>query len=59
MENSSPSKFPMVGKNSFIPDGTIIEPGGIIGTDLSENDFSISTISEDMLVEKRKQIHEI
>jgi len=59
MGNNIPIKFPMVGKNSYIPDGMLIEPGGIIGTDVSETDFTTRCITEDMFIETRKQAHEI
>ena len=45
----------MVGKNSLIPSGLIVEPGAIIATDVIESDYISDLIrSEDYIQTKRK-----
>jgi glucose-1-phosphate adenylyltransferase len=45
----------MVGKNSLIPSGLIVEPGAIIATDVIESDYISDLIrSEDYVQTKRK-----
>lgn len=44
----------MVGKNSMIPNGYVIEPGAIIGTDVIEEDYPSNLVrSEDYIQTKR------
>jgi glucose-1-phosphate adenylyltransferase len=52
IENNAPTIFPIVGKNSHIPAWTIIDPGGMIGTDVFEDDFITKHITSDLFIEK-------
>jgi hypothetical protein len=49
----------MVGKDSQIPDGITIEPGGIIATNVLAEDFTTDLITSDMLIETKKLPYEI
>ena len=49
----------MVGKNSHIPPGFTVEPGGVIATDVVETDFTGNTIHGDEYIPTRRQPYEV
>jgi glucose-1-phosphate adenylyltransferase len=50
-------KLTLVGKNSLIPSGFVIEPGAVIGADVRETHYPSQTISSATQVEKSREIH--
>jgi glucose-1-phosphate adenylyltransferase len=49
----------VVGKNSIIPSGVIIEPGGTIGTDVTASDYPGPVVKSGELLETKRQPYEI
>lgn len=49
----------LVGKNSIVPAGYVIEPGAEIGTDVIESDYDESTIRAGQHIQTRRQPNEI
>jgi len=49
----------MVGRNSSIPDNIVIQPGGMIGTDVIENDFVVDQINTGEYLQTRRLPNEI
>jgi glucose-1-phosphate adenylyltransferase len=49
----------LVGKNSYVPQGYVVEPGAEISTDVVANDYSDSTIHAGQIVETKRQANEI
>jgi glucose-1-phosphate adenylyltransferase len=49
----------VVGKNSVIPAGMVVEPGATIGTDVNASDYSSMLIKSGDLVETKRQPYEI
>jgi glucose-1-phosphate adenylyltransferase len=49
----------MIGKNSVIPDGMVIEPGAVIGTDVIPSDFSSDIVREDEYLQTKRQAYEV
>lgn len=49
----------MVGKNSFVPAGMTIQPGGMIGTDVIESDYTENVISSNQTLITRRSSHEL
>ncbi|MBN2149054.1 MAG: NTP transferase domain-containing protein [Anaerolineales bacterium] len=49
----------MIGKNSHIPAGYIIEPGAVIGTDVVEEDMPSNVIRGDEYIETQRLAHEV
>jgi glucose-1-phosphate adenylyltransferase len=49
----------MVGKNSEIPSGFIVEPGAVIGTDVIESDFLANIIHGDEYILTKRLAHEV
>jgi glucose-1-phosphate adenylyltransferase len=49
----------VVGKNSIVPRGAIIEPGATIGTDVIESDYSGQVVKAGELLETKRQPYEI
>jgi len=51
-------KITMVGKNSIVPPHSIIEAGGILGTDLIASDYTKKTVKSDETLITRRQSYE-
>lgn len=51
-------KLTMIGKNSTLPPGLIVEAGAIIATDTIENDFPEEIVHEDDFVQTKRKPHE-
>jgi glucose-1-phosphate adenylyltransferase len=49
----------VVGKNSIIPAGVIVEPGATIGTDVNASDYSVPTVKSGEFLETKRQPYEI
>jgi len=49
----------VIGKNSVIPAGTIVEPGGVISTDVTENDYKEKIVHAGQTIETTRQPYEI
>lgn len=59
LENLPSIRIPMIGKSSHIPADTIIEPGAIIATDVTPDDFSRKQIYSDEYIETKRMPYEI
>ena len=46
----------MVGKNSILPPGIVVEPGAVINADVIENDFPSMHIKSDQIVRKTRRL---
>jgi glucose-1-phosphate adenylyltransferase len=49
----------LVGKNSVVPSGMIVEPGATIGTDVVETDYSGPLVKSGETIETKRQPYEI
>ncbi len=49
----------VVGKNSIIPSGVIIEPGATIGTDVTASDYPSPVVKSGEILETKRQPYEI
>ena len=49
----------MVGKNSIVPEGVSIKPGGIVGTDVSPEDYSGSVVESGVYIQTRRLPNEV
>jgi len=52
-------RLAMVGKNSIVPAGMVVEPGATIGTDVIESDYSGPLVKSDETIETKRQPYEI
>jgi hypothetical protein len=52
-------KVAMVGRNSYVPPGTIIHPGGTVGWDVISSDYPSLEIHEGDFVQPRRLPYEI
>jgi glucose-1-phosphate adenylyltransferase len=52
-------KISMIGKNSIVPSGTVVQPGGMIGPDVIETDYTESVIGSTQTLLTRRSSHEI
>jgi glucose-1-phosphate adenylyltransferase len=52
-------KLTVVGKNSFLPPGLVVEPGAVLETDLVPSDFSKGVVKSDETISTNRQPHEI
>jgi len=52
-------KIALVGKNSVVPAGYVIEPGAVIGTDIVESDYDGSIVREGQYLGTRRLANEI
>jgi glucose-1-phosphate adenylyltransferase len=52
-------RLAVVGKNSVIPAGMVVEPGGTIGTDVNVADYSGLLVKSGVLLETKRQPYEI
>jgi glucose-1-phosphate adenylyltransferase len=53
------SQIAMVGKNSIIPENFIVQPGGMIGPDVTPDDFSENIIKSDEILQSRRMPYEL
>jgi glucose-1-phosphate adenylyltransferase len=49
----------MVGKNSTVPSGFIVEPGAVISTDVIEGDYSSNIVHSDDYIMTKRSAHEV
>ena len=49
----------MVGKNSKIPQGYVVEPGAVIGTDVIESDYPSNVVRGDDYILTQRLAHEV
>jgi glucose-1-phosphate adenylyltransferase len=49
----------MVGKNSIVPEGFVVEPGAVIGTDVVESDYSAKVVRGDDYILTKRLAHEV
>jgi glucose-1-phosphate adenylyltransferase len=49
----------MIGKNSMVPDGYIVEPGAMIATDVIESDYPTNIVRSDDYIQTRRLAHEV
>jgi glucose-1-phosphate adenylyltransferase len=56
---SSDIKVAIVGKNSRVPEGSVLEPNGGIGTDVAEDDFDEKTIRAGQFIQTRRLPNEL
>jgi glucose-1-phosphate adenylyltransferase len=49
----------LVGKNSILPQGLVIEPGGVVGTDVLPTEFDSNCVRSGETVNSRRQPYEI
>ncbi len=49
----------VIGKNSVIPAGMIVEPGGVISTDVTETDYEEKVVHAGQTIETKRQPYEI
>jgi hypothetical protein len=49
----------MVGKNSVVPEGVSIKPGGIVGTDVSPADYSGNIVDSGVYIQTRRLPNEV
>jgi glucose-1-phosphate adenylyltransferase len=49
----------MVGKNSIVPQGFIIEPGAVIGTDVTDSDYPAKVVRGDDYILTKRLAHEV
>jgi len=59
IETPPESGLPMIGKNSVVPDGYIVEPGAVIATDVLASDYPHKTVSKDTYLETRRLPNEL
>jgi glucose-1-phosphate adenylyltransferase len=60
MKSSSTSNhfLTMLGKNSILPDGILVETGAVIGTDVTPKEFHSMIVKEDEYIENTRSPHE-
>jgi glucose-1-phosphate adenylyltransferase len=49
----------MIGKNSEVPEGYVIEPGAVIGTDVYERDYPTNVVRGDDYILTKRLAHEV
>ncbi len=49
----------MVGKNSIVPEGFVVDPGAVIGTDVVESDYSAKVVRADDYILTKRLAHEV
>jgi glucose-1-phosphate adenylyltransferase len=59
MDAVEPPMIAMVGKNSILPEGIVIEGGAIIGTDVIPSDFSKNVVRGDDYVQTQRLAYEV
>jgi glucose-1-phosphate adenylyltransferase len=56
---AKPLQLTVVGKNSEVPPGMVIEPGATIGTDLLASDYPNLLVKSGEILETKRQPYEI
>ena len=59
MEPADEIHITMIGKNSHVPAGTIVEAGAIIGTDVADEDYDEQHIPGNTILETKRQPYEV
>jgi len=59
VEAVSGSDLALVGKNSQVPPGLVIQPGGTVGTDVIASDYPGDTVKSNDIIETKRQPYEI
>jgi glucose-1-phosphate adenylyltransferase len=49
----------MIGKNSEVPEGYVVEPGAVIGTDVVESDYPGKVVRGDDYILTKRLAHEV
>lgn len=49
----------MIGKNSLVPDGYLVEPGAVIATDVTETDYPSNIVNKDQYIQTKRMPYEI
>jgi glucose-1-phosphate adenylyltransferase len=49
----------LVGKNSTVPAGLVVEPGGEVGTDVVESDFDEPFVKAGQSIQTKRKLHEV
>jgi hypothetical protein len=49
----------MVGKNSYIPPGLVVEPGAIIATDVIDSDYPDNIIRAGAYIQTKREPYEV
>jgi len=49
----------MVGKNSKVPSGFVVEPGAIISTDVIDEDYTTNIVRSDDYIMTKRPAHEV
>jgi glucose-1-phosphate adenylyltransferase len=49
----------MIGKNSQVPEGYTVEPGGIVGADVIQSDYPATVVKQGEIIQTRRQSYEI
>jgi glucose-1-phosphate adenylyltransferase len=49
----------VVGKNSVVPPGMVIEPGGVVSTDVNTDDYTSGVVKSGEILETTRQPYEI
>jgi glucose-1-phosphate adenylyltransferase len=53
------SDLALVGKNSLVLDGYVVQPGGTVGTDVIASDYHQDTVKSDETIETKRKPYEI
>jgi glucose-1-phosphate adenylyltransferase len=59
MTDSPDPILTMIGKNSEVPMGFIVEPGAVIGTDVVESDYPAAIVRGDDYILTKRLAHEV
>jgi glucose-1-phosphate adenylyltransferase len=59
IESGDDFKICMVGKNSHLPKGIRMEPGGVIGTDVIASDFSTDVVNKEAYIQTKRLPYEV
>jgi glucose-1-phosphate adenylyltransferase len=59
MVDSPEPVLTMIGKNSEVPKGFIVEPGAVIGTDVVESDYPATVVRGDDYILTKRLAHEV
>jgi glucose-1-phosphate adenylyltransferase len=49
----------LVGKNSVVPPGTVIQPGAVVGTDVIPPDYTVSVVQSGQYIQTRRLPNEL
>ncbi|GAP20521.1 glucose-1-phosphate adenylyltransferase [Leptolinea tardivitalis] len=52
-------KIAMVGKNSIVPEKSVLLPGAMIGPDVIKNDYSSNIVLDNQILQTRRSPHEL